>query len=348
MTSCTTRYIQPQDIDAPEYIHFLESFHGEGTFSLWRKYMLWYWQLGDNGFRVLTAKRGDEYIGQACAYRVRAFVNGTEQDLWWGVDNFVIAPMRGKGVGKLLQSQLHRDLRNFSSAWYAPANNTIKRQCGAHGIMTFSFGYYPVSSYFSILMELAMKQLISMKISVPRIRIPWIYSMINSPRNKGLNNYKLQDIDLVQLPSLSNFIEGCLKDKEFHVIRSEQYLQWKYVSNPRTRCRAVVARNDDTTVGLIVFSEILEQKVVHAMARVVKVYDILSTPTSGLTYKHLLYMLSEYLHKRGERIDGFKLLQNVAWHPSLLYPKNRELLSTLNVGELSSGYITYIDQDMEG
>ena len=303
-------YIQPSDIDSSEYIRFLESYHGRGTFSTWRKLMLWYWQLGD-GYRVLTAKRGNDYIGQACAYRVKALILGEEQEMWWGVDNFVTKTMRGQGIGKMLQGQLHRDLPNFSSAWYAPANNTIKRQCGAHGIMAFSFGYYPVSCHFSILAELMLKRFFSMKITLPRIRMPWLYSRINKPCSKSLKGFTLSETDLAELPTMAGFIEECLKEKDFHVVRSEQHLRWKYVNSPRTRCRVVKVQNEGMTVGLIVFSEVLKQKVVHAKARVIKIYDMVSTSASGLSYRHLLYLLSEHLRKHGEHIDGFKSLQDV-------------------------------------
>ena len=309
---------------------------------------MWYWQLGDEGFRVLTAKNGNEYIGQSCAYRVKVCVGQDVKEMWWGVDAFVLEGNRGRGIGSKLQEQMHHDLPNFTSAWYSPTNGAIKRKCGSHGIMEFPFAYYPVSSYYSILLELGIERGFHFKIKLPRIRLPWFYSTLNKPCNKQLKGYEVIEMSLMQLPMLSVFAESCLKEEPFHVIRSEQYLQWKYVDNPRTRCRLLSISKNHQLVGLVVFSELLKQNVVHAKSRVVKIYDSLLAPFSGLTHKQMLFFVADYLRNCGERIDGFKSLQKTNWHPSLLYPKRKVVLSTMNTELLPSGYITYMDQDMEG
>lgn len=344
----TYSYLNRHEVETTKFRTFIEKCHGQGSYEIRLQRMLWYWQLGDEGFRVLVAKRGDEYVGQSCAYRVLFRNNLKINELWWGVDAFVLSEMRGMGIGKKLQGELHKDVPNFSSAWYSPANGAIKRKCGGHGILTFPFAYYPVSSYVSILVELGIKKVFGTEKSYSRIRIPWLYYAINKIGSKSLKSFEVKEIALPVLPEFSSFAEECLADTSFHVIRSEEYLKWKYVNNPRTKCRALSVEKNGTQAGLVVFSELLEQDVVHARAKVIKIYDSLYKSNSGLSHKQLLLLVAAYLRKKGERVDGFKMLQKVDWHPALLYPKYRELLSTLDVDMMQNGYITYMDQDMEG
>lgn len=344
----TFQYIHKKDIDSAEYEQFVEKYHGLGSYAERKKRLLWYWQLGDEGYRILVARRGENYVGQASAYRVEACINGDVKELWWGVDTFVLSEMRGFGIGKRLQKILHEDCTNFSSAWYSPLNGSIKKKCGAHDIMTFPFAYYPISCYYSVLLELGIEKFLKLKVRLPRLRLPWLYASINKLKDTELRQYDVQEIEINELPNESAFIEECLKDEQFHVVRSMLYLKWKYVDNTRTKCRVLRIYTQSKQVGLVVFSDLLVQNVVHACCRVVKIYDSVFLPTSGLTHKHIILFVVDYLRKRCEVIDGIKSLQEIEWSPSLLYPKRKVMLSTIDVMMLSSGYLTYMDQDMEG
>ncbi|MBP5360527.1 MAG: GNAT family N-acetyltransferase [Bacteroidaceae bacterium] len=344
----TYQYLSQSDIYTAEYRAFLEDYHGEGSYEQRRERMEWYWQPGDDGFRVLTAKQGKDYVGQACAYRVEACINQQPHELWWGVDSFVLSSMRGQGIGKALQGQLHRDLPNFSSAWYSPTNGAIKRKCGARPIMTFPFAYYPTSCYFSILLELMLKKAISNKITLPHLRLPHLYTRLNTLTHKSDRSYIIAELSIEELPSLAPFIQACLAGEPFHIIRSEQYLRWKYIASPQTRCRALTISKNKSLVGLVVFSQASNNLFVASTVRTVKIYESVFTKDSGLTHRHLLLAVANYLKQHHEKIDGIQSLQNIKYRPTLVYPfSGTELLSTINVGKLSSGYITLIDQDME-
>lgn len=348
INAMTYQYLHKADIHTAEYRTFLEAYHGEGSYESWRRRMEWYWQLGDESYRVLAAKRGTEFVGQSCAYRVKVCINQNIHEFWWSIDTFVLGTMRGKGIGKKLQAQLHQDVPNFSSAWYSPANGAIKRKCGGHGILTFPYAYYPVSCYCSILLELALKKVISSKITLPHLRLPHFYSTLNAWRHGLDKTYTISEISQDAIPSLSPLMDEFLKYEPFYVIRSEEYLRWKYIDNPDLRCRALTISKGNAIVGVVVFSHASDNLFVASTVRTVKIYESLFRKDSGLTHRHLLLAVADYLKQHHIKVDGIQSLQAIKYRPALAYPfSGTELLSTLKVEKLPSGYITLIDQDME-
>ena len=344
----TYQYLHKNDIYSPEYRTFLEKFHGDGTYELRRQRMEWYWLLGDEGFRVLVAKAGDEYVGQACTYRVKAQINHEVREIWWGVDTFVLSAFRGKGIGKALQARLHQDVPNFTSAWYSPANGAIKRKCGGHAILKFPFAYYPVSCYFSILLELGMRKIFNRSVGLPHIRLPHFYSTLNAWMHRKDQAYTVAEVSQEKLPSLSSLINTFLEDEPFHIVRSEDYLKWKYIDNPLLRCRVLSISKDNAIVGLVVFSCVNDSLVIASPARTVKILESLYRKDSGLSHRDLLFLVTGYLKQHKEKLDGIQSLQRIKYWPSLVYPfSGTDLLSTINIEKLPSGYLTFIDQDME-
>ena len=341
-------YLTQSDIGSKKYQDLLISFYGMDYLNKWNARISWYFSLGSDSFRILVANIGDHFVGQACAYCVDAYVNQSVKKIFWGVDTFVLPNMRGKGIGKLLQLRLHKDLPNFTSAWYSPINGKIKVKCGCKNILNFPFAYYPVSSYFSILTELGVKKLISYSVELPRISLPYLYSYLNIPIKKWAKLFQVQELDVSNLPLLSSFIESCLMETQFHVIRSEKYLRWKYIENPRINPKILSVSKDGKIVGLVVFSDIFEGRVVLSKARVVKIYESIFTKDSGLSHKKLLFIISDFLHSQKKTFDGFLSLQKISYWPSLVYPRpSSKLLSTMTIDKLTSGYLTYSDQDME-
>ena len=139
-----------------------------------------------------------------------------------------------------------------------------------------------------------------------------------------------------------------LQDESFHIIRTEEYLKWKYADNPQLRCRALCISKGNSTVGLVVFSQVSNNLFVASAVRTVKIYESLFKKDSGLSHRHLLLLVAQYLKQHNEPVDGIQSLQRIKYRPSLVYPfSGTELLSTLRVDRLPSGYITLIDQDME-
>lgn len=342
------KYITRQEIDNPLYSTFIEKFHGIGSFAERRQRMMWYWNQGEDSFKVFVAIFNGEYVGQSCAYKTQCAINSNIKELWWGVDTFVLEPMRGKGVGKQLQKRLHEDCPNFSSAWYSPTNGIIKRKCGAHGILDFPRANYPVSCFFSILIELLLKKFVSRRINIPHIRLSYLYTTLNFPTKRWQKEYETEEMDKYHITSFSSFMETCLKDESFRVVRSEHFLRWKYIDNPRMKCHLLVLKKEGNIVGLVVFSPIIDGGVLLSSANVVKIYESVFTKESGLSHRRLLSVVTNYYKKKKERFDFILSLQNISYTPVLIYPRPcSELLSTLNVDKLPSGYLTYADQDME-
>ena len=344
------RYLTIDDVETPQYRCFIEKYYGEECCLERYGRIKWYWSLGSDAFRILTACIDDEYVGQACAYRVQVSVNHNIVDFWWGIDAFVLSTMRGKGIGKQLQKRLHNDCIGFSSIWYSPINGIIKRKLGAHSILDVCFAYHPVSCYFSILAELALKRVISRKIVLPHLYLPYVYSDINHHKLKQgkAKNYVVKEMCPSVLPSLSDFIETCLKNESFYVIRSKQYMQWKYNNNPRIKYHVLSVSINDELAGLVVFSEIKVSNVVMTKARVVKIFESVFTPASGLSHDFMLAEVIDFYKNKRKKLDGVLSLQRIKYFPKFIYPRPfTELLSVLAVDKLTTGYITYSDQDME-
>lgn len=342
------RYLTKGDVESPQYREFLEKYHGQGSYDERLKRMLWYWKQGEDSFKVLTASINGELVGQSCAYKAICCVNNKNIEIWWSVDTFVLSSTRGKGVGKKLQGRLHQDCPNFSSAWYSPTNGAIKRKCGAKGILDFPQAYYPVSIYFSTFLELILKKTVNRNITIPHIRLPYFYSLVNTLFKKRWKKYTIEEIDCKQIPEYSSFMEECLKDEGFRVLRTKEYLKWKYVDNPRIRCRALSIKKDNRQVGLVAFSPVIDGHVVMSKARTLKIYESVFTKDSGLTHRDLLLLVANYCRKMGEKLDTILSLQSIKYWPVLVYPRpHTELLSTISEDKVQSGYLTYIDQDME-
>ena len=169
--------------------------------------------------------------------------------------------------------------------------------------------------------------------------------MMNS---KWMKAYNVEELKVSDLPNLSNFIENNLADVDFHIIRNESYLRWKYIDNPRMKCRVLNVTKNGNMVGLIVFSEIKKGSVVLAKANVIKVYESLFSKESGLSHKKMLYVVADYYRHQNRMLDGILTLQKAIYHPCLIYPRpHSEMLSTMEISKLETGYITYSDQDME-
>ena len=222
-------YLQEKDIETMQYISFFEMFHGVGSFKKRSERVHWYFRSGN--FKLLMAVVDDRFVGQACSYKATAIIHGKEQEWWWGVDNFVLEEMRGKGIGKALQKKLHNDCPNFSSATYSSLNGIIKKKCGSHKIFEYHRYYCPVSCWLTLYTELILKKILSRKISIPKIRLPYVYGLLN--KSQAIDKYTIKELKSSDYnDQLSSFIEDCLKSTSFHIQRSTAYLRWKYLQNP--------------------------------------------------------------------------------------------------------------------
>ena len=342
----TFRYLSETEIDEPKYVAFFEKYHGEGSFDTWGKKIHWYFNTGH--FRLLVAENESGFVGQATAYMAKACVFGEEKEIWWGADAFVLAEMRGKSIGKLLQKKLHEDLPNFSSVAYAALNGIIKRKCGAKEIKSVQFYFYPVSCFFSILLELAIRKLTRKDIQLPRLRLPSLYLRANLLSCSSAKQLVIREIAKKEVPDLSAFMEDCLKEEDFHIIRSKEFLKWKYTDNPLTSFKALSAEKDGEQVGIVILSDTYQGTYLLAQARLAKLYDCVVKKASGVSQEQVLKAALAYLRpKWQEAPDGILAIQKIPYCPKITYPRDRAFLSTLECKELNSLYLSYIDQDME-
>lgn len=340
------RYLDETDINTAQYKSFYETFHGVGSFTKFKPKICWYYKSG--AYKVLTALVDGNYAGQSTSYMAKAFVNGEEKEIWWSIDTFVLDKMRGRSIGKKLQEKLHNDLPNFSSVSYSRLNGIIKKKCGAKEVLDVRFTYYPISCYFSLLFELAFNRIVKSNISFPKIRLPYFYFRLNS------FFFKLKGFQVKEIPNesfaenVSDFMEECLKDENFHIVRSIHFLKWKYIDNPMISFRALSVFKNDERIGIIILSDVYKGRYIVTKARLLKVLDCVVKPEYSRIQTKLFHKAIAYCRKKWELVpDGVLSAQRMSFSPSLNYPKVTHMLSTLKVKKIESGYISYIDQDME-
>lgn len=338
-------YLEESDVDTPEYISFFERYHGTDSFLKWKAKIHWYFH--GFGFRLLVAKIGNEYVGQSCAYCTKSLVDGKRIDLWWGVDVFVLADMRGRSIGKKMQQKLHDELPNFSSVSYAKLNGIIKRKVGATELLDVHFTYYPISSYFSLLSDLILKK-IKRSFQSPRIRLPYFYPLVKL-QPKEMQGMSIDLIDRKNMgDELSEFMEKCLAEERFHVIRSKEFLQWKYTDNPNISFKIISVSEKGQRIGCAVLSDVYEGSYVVTKARLVKVLDCMVLPGCGLSHKQLLTIAINKCRQYWEMApDGILDIHTSEFMLSITYPAVTHMLSNIKCPKLKSGYVSYIDQDME-
>ena len=340
------KYLQEHDIESSEYISFFEKYHGKGSYAERCKRIHWYFK--SENFRLLIAIENGNYVGQSCAYKVTAIVKGKEKELWWGVDGFVLKEMRGKGIGKALQKRLHEDCLNFTSASYSSVNGIIKKKCGAHELLGYHQYYCPVSCYCTLYAELALKKLISRKATVPRIRLPYLYGMLN--KVGALSLYDVRELNETDFnEDLSMFMENSLQHKSFHIQRSVSYLRWKYLDNPSIDFVVLEFKKNGCCEAVVFFTRVYNGMFTISRAKVCKILDVVIKPGSELTQKGLLVLVAQYFKSYGIKLDGIMTLIPSSYWPQIKYPASSPfyMLSDLESTLLTDGYLAFSDQDME-
>lgn len=340
------RYLDESEIDSSQYESFFEKYHGKGSFHSWRSKIHWYFSSGN--YRILVAIVDGNYVGQSSSYMAKAIVNGEEKDIWWSIDTFVLKEMRGRSLGRKLQEKLHNDLPNFSSVSYSKLNGIIKRKCGAKEFLDFQFNYYPISCYFTLLFELSLKKLISRTISFPKIRLPFFYLKANCLFFKAVQ-FSVEEISDDSFDEdISSFMEQCLRNEPFHIVRSLHYLKWKYRDNPMISFHVLSVMDNGERIGIIVLSDVYKGQYIVTNANLIKVYDYVINPEYEKFRTSIFCCVLNYCSNRWRSIpDGVLSAQSMRYKPSMTYPRVTHMLSTLEVEKLRSGYISYIDQDME-
>lgn len=339
-------YLQEKDIETPQYISFYEKYHGVGSFKSRRERIHWYFH--SEGYRQLVAVLDGKYVGQSCAYKTTAIVNGQPCEWWWGVDGFVLEDMRGKGVGKALQRKLHEDCPNFSSASYSAVNGFIKGKLGDHEIMSYHQYYCPTSCFVSLYVELVLKKFLSRSVRFPRIRLPYFYSLIAGL--KGKTDYKVHELTKeVFNDQLSGFIEDNLRNTGFHIQRTTDYIKWKYLKNPSIKYGALDVMKDGRRVGVIFYTNAYNGEFVVSKARVCKILDSVIKADSTLSQKELIVILMNHFKSKGVKLDGVLTLIPSTYWPQIKYPMpgSIRMLSTMDIDKIEDGYLAYSDQDME-
>ena len=346
-------FLEEKDLESQEFIEFTNSGeykkfkHCKEEDDLYERQMVkirYYQSCYD--LKILCAKIDGRIVGQSCALKAYAIAKGERVEWWWSVDTFLMKACRGKGIGKQLQKILHDTLPNFSSAWYTPDNERVKKKCGAHGIGAIDFAYYPISTSLFIFGDLAFRKLFKRPIPF-RISIPYMYSSLN-----GLFlNTKLKDYTVTEIPydkmgdDVAEFMESALSSKDFHIERSLHFLKWRYSFLP-AGYQMLRIEKEGKTEAIVTFSNVYNSRFDEAPIKGVTIYDMVISPESKLTKKQLLIYIANRFRKQHAKVDGFQMLDNFRYFGRWRYPFHSSPILTTLPGDYQDVYLTFADQDM--
>ena len=321
-----------------EYLDFLLKFHKND--AVYRCYNRGIWYKMTLGYIIIIAVIDGKIVGQASAYKTTVIIKGKKENLWWGVDTYVLSEYRGKGIGKKLQLYLHEHYPNFSSIWYSPTNGIVKKKCGANELFKVQFNYFPVSKFLGVILELAIQKIFHKKIII-HSRIPFVYFYFNKLFKKSCKYSEIafNEVDF-------NFIKKSLRQFDFYVERSYDYMYWKYVLNPSLRY--IILKVEKGNGMAYVFCTIAHEFTYVATKIVgVKILDIF-TQENGINMSDVILTVIAYFKSKHILIDGIMSLENLLYWPKFVYPyPGTAFLSTIKADNISSPYVAYSDQDME-
>lgn len=338
-------YLSLEELKNEDFVEFSEKFFGKGSFANRFARMRYFASLYD--FRCLSARMDGRYMGQTCGYKAYAVANGNRQELWWSFDTFVLAESRGMGIGKMLQAKLHRDLPNFTSAWYSPINGIIKRKCGANAIFEMHMAYYPVSRLWTVIADALCRKLFKkpFPLSLP---LPYFYSKLNAAfRKRLLRAHELREISLADLQESDfRFISESLKKYDFYIERSPEFIRWRYSEMPRG-VRLYKILHDGELCAFAACSLSHAGSYRAARVQVSCIYDLIIGEHAELTDRDVMVLLADAFRQKGEKLDGFLSSLPTRYHGKIHYPLAPiEVLST-NQGKYRHPYFTYADQDLD-
>lgn len=339
-------YLSEDDLNSPDFLEYVRE-NKSGHEEEFLNRMRWYFQT--ENFKLLVARFEGKIVGQACSYCATAIIYGITTTIRWGVDTLVNPNIRGKGIGKKLQRKLHEDCPNFSSAWYSPTNGHIKQTCGAQRIFPYPFTYYPVSRFFSILVSLGIKKSFR-RFKGFRITIPNIYYYLNKLSAHKISRYTISEIPFEQLSEdIAAFMEQNLQDRDFHILRSLQYLKWKYGQGNGFEYVMLAIRNEGKLEAIVSFTIPRKATLILTDCTFTKILDAVIDKSSRLTVRDLHLIVMQYCEQHKMKIDGILSLENVSIYPKLTYPYPCSyVLSTLDLKDkIERPYLSCIDQDME-
>ena len=330
-------YIDPKNPPI-EYVEMLKNWYGIEKWARFKKYQFeWYQKYED--YKVFTAKDGNRFIGQASAFKVPVAVDNHEVELWWGVDTFLFKEYRGKGVGKYLQLQLHKDCPNFSSAAYTPKNAIVKRKCGGKDWFQKNIYYYPVSSYLQLLISICLKK--TFALDIPFKFVPFSVYTHKSPA--VVKHFEVEKSPINE--EIVRFMNSSLRRKyDFFVKKNLDYLKWKYQDNPAFSYTFITFRKAGEIKAVVGFTDVRKYSIGGKFVRGIKILDSITSPDNILSDTNLLCYVMQYCKKNNMNIDGVFSLTKCNCYPYIHIAK--PVLSTC-LYDVQAPYLTFLDQDME-
>ncbi len=338
----TLQYLNFNQIDESKYILFLSKFYNDRVSV---KYPIRHnWFEKAPGLVIVLAIYQGEIVGQTSGIKNFAFIKGVKEEWWWSVDTFVLPELRGKRIGYMVQQKLHNDLKNFSSASYTKLNGKSKKSSGANDLFYNSFMYFPVNNFFGILISSVIKKLYNKELRLKRLQ----YNLYYYLNKKGIKDIHIRENDFFKQTSrIINFIQTCLKKKDFYMERTVEFIRWKYYENPSVKVNNLTFFKNDRIIAEVFFSDVYNTRLVNIQASFSKVLDVfVENEKDKKLNKMIISEITRYFIKRNVQIDGLCSMQKFNYYPFITF-LHQPLLSTHKVETFSNPYLSYGDADME-
>lgn len=331
--------LQDSNISFEEYDEFLHKIYDDKSYARHIKRNAWYSQ--GQGYRVYLALLDGKIVGQTCNFRADAIIHGVKQEWWWSVDTYVLPEARGFGIGKLLQKKQREDKINVGAAWFSAANALILSKVAGNTISYWKKTYYPISRYFSILLEKFEKKVFKKDVTIP-VRLSGFYSFLNSI---GCQNLVVDEVSLTD--EICDFISKCLSDKyDFYIDRTYDYLLWKWYENPDVNLTLLSVKKTNKRIAVIAFSD--ANGYMTPSFKGIRIIGSFIKKGSGIAERHIVRVVYRYLLKHKIEKDGVLMLSKGHYFPSLSWPnKGNAFYSTYSGEEIRMPYLDFSDEDME-
>lgn len=332
------RYVTSFDDDKDKLLKLYKDYYGEEGENRLLLRIPWYQSYQD--FHLLVAEVNGELVGQACTYKANCIVNSCLSDIYWGIDTFVLARMRGKGVGKALQLKLHKDWQNFSSAWYSLSNGIIKKKCGANEIFPVPFTYFPITKLYFTYVDRVIRKFLKKEVRTTS-PFPYLYHYLNYRKSRFVANEINLDSDVEE--RINEWL--CKSDYDFYIKRDRQFLHWKYKKNPNLRYHLLQLTLSEEIIGYVIFSEVFPKSWRGGNVLVSNILDYVFKPGEDFGLTNIITLVSSYYKKKKQALDGIQAIGKSKFR--FAQTNEEPLLSTLKNVSINKPYLTFIDQDME-
>jgi GNAT superfamily N-acetyltransferase len=207
---------------------------------------IWDWQFlhnpFDRPFDPVILSNGDKIVGFNGVMPIRVHLNNTEIDALWSCDFYVDAEVRGKGLGKSIKTELHKQSNLIMALGISPSAEHVLRRMGwKKNSEVFGYDRHQKITSFRTLIFSILQLFNKYKSIFRRLFI-----------NNKQYSISVED-ELPSMKDVDDLWEGIKNDYGKIVRRDYRYLDWKYQHHPLADYKFIIARENAILSSLLVY-----------------------------------------------------------------------------------------------